>query len=57
MITASGDNGPKEETRVNAKSLEHSSILTKRGYYVLGSNSFATLFIPKVVEEGRASAP
>jgi len=32
MITFSGYNDPKEETHVNAKSLERSNILAKRGY-------------------------
>ena len=56
MITVSGDNDPKEETHVNSKSLECPKILTKIGYYMLGSTSFSPSLIPKHVEEGRASA-
>ena len=52
LITVSGDNVPKEETRINSKSLEHSKILTKRGFYVMGLTSFAPSLIPKI---GRGS--
>lgn len=53
MIT-SGENSPKEETRVNAMSLVHYETLTQRGYYVLGSNSFSPSLIPKT-SRGRVS--
>lgn len=52
MITMSGENGIKEETHVNSKSLEHSNILTKRGYYVLDKIHFHYHSFQKKLEEG-----
>lgn len=52
IMTFSGLNDPKEETRVNDKSPQRSRILTIKGYYVLAQLHLHQHSFQEMLEEG-----